>query len=125
MSKVKVRTLEEERPMEADLLSRVGMSNGCTVRSSVHSVVVVDNLLRGHGLMGMRGKSQSGNEGKCSVLYSNNMVGSCGATARLGNSLANLARQSSSEKKVEQASVKNADSYNTNQGDPIGRFAPP
>jgi hypothetical protein len=40
--------------MEADLLSRVGTSNWRAVGSSVHSVIVVSNLLRGHGLLGMR-----------------------------------------------------------------------
>jgi hypothetical protein len=78
-------TLEEERPMEADLLSRVGTSNGCTVGSSVHSVVVVADLLRGHRLLGMRGKCGSGREGKWSALYSMGMVGSWRGVARRGN----------------------------------------
>ena len=38
--------------MEADLLGRVRKSNGCTVGSSVDSVVVAGYLLRGHVLMG-------------------------------------------------------------------------
>jgi hypothetical protein len=38
--------------MEADLLSGVGTSNGCTVGCSVHGVVVVGDLFRGHRLMG-------------------------------------------------------------------------
>jgi hypothetical protein len=77
----KARTLEEERPMEADLLSGVGTSNGCTVGSSVHSVVVVGYLFRGHRLMGMRRKSQIGGEGKWKVLYIVSMsdLGSMGA----------------------------------------------
>jgi hypothetical protein len=73
--------------MEADLLSRIGTSNGCTVGSSVHSVVVIGNLLRGHGSMRMRGgKSQSGREGKWKVLYSINMVGNRKVTACRGSS---------------------------------------
>ena len=40
--------------MEADLLNRVGTSNGCTVGSSVDSVIVVGDLVRGHRLMGVR-----------------------------------------------------------------------
>ena len=46
--------MEEERPMEADLFSRVGTSNGCTVGSSVDSVIVVGDLLGGHPLLGIR-----------------------------------------------------------------------
>lgn len=62
--------------MEANLLSRVGTSNGCTVGSSVHSVIAVGDLLRGHILTGMR-------QGKCSVLYSMSMIGSWSCGARL------------------------------------------
>lgn|SRR6266403_3489945 len=63
------RTLEEEGPMEADLLGSIGMSNRCTVGGSEHSVVVVGDLLRRHRLMVMRGKSRAGREGKRTVLY--------------------------------------------------------
>ena len=52
------QTLEKKRPMEADLLSSIGSSNGCTVGGSVHSVVIVGDLLRGHRLMMTRGKAQ-------------------------------------------------------------------
>jgi hypothetical protein len=62
--------------MEANLLSRVGTSNGCTVGSSVHGVIVVGDLLRGHFFTGMR-------QGKRKVLYSTSMIGSWSCGARL------------------------------------------
>jgi hypothetical protein len=62
--------LEEKGPMEANLLSSIGTSHGCTVGSSVHGVVVVGDLLRRHRLMTVRGKTQTGGETEWRVLYS-------------------------------------------------------
>jgi hypothetical protein len=42
------RTLEEKRPMKANLLGSIGTSNRCAVGGSVHLVVVVGDLLRRH-----------------------------------------------------------------------------
>ena len=60
------QTLEEERPVEADLLSLVGTTNRCTVGSSIDSVVVIGNLLRGHCLMGEDERKISDGAGKAS-----------------------------------------------------------
>jgi len=61
------RTLEKKRPMDADFLRSIGMSNGCTVRSSVHSVVVVNDLLRRHCLMTEEDSFRWGGEAKRAV----------------------------------------------------------
>jgi hypothetical protein len=60
--------------MGADLLSSIGTSNGCAVGGSVHCVVVVGDLLRGHRLVMVRGKAQTGGESQWRVLYSVSMI---------------------------------------------------
>jgi hypothetical protein len=57
------QTLEKKRPMEADLLNSIGSSNGCTVGGSIHSVVIVGDLIRGHRLMMTKGKAQRAGKG--------------------------------------------------------------
>jgi hypothetical protein len=107
--------------MLADLLYRIGTSNGCTVGSSVHSVVVVGDLFRGHRLMGMREKSQGGREGNWKVLYSIGMVGSWEALKPILNRKERSRRSRCT--RISQAvpvCVKNADSFNINQGGVIG-----
>jgi hypothetical protein len=61
------RTLEEKRPVGADFLRSIGLSNGCTVRGGVHRVVVVGDLLRRHCLMVVRRKLQTGGNAKRKV----------------------------------------------------------
>jgi hypothetical protein len=113
-------TLEEERTMEADLLSGVGTSNGCAVGSGVHSVVVVGDLARRHCLMGMGGKSQRGGEGNWKVLYSISMFGSWGVTACRGSSRTDLTALNRKEERIHPLCVKLADCFNINQGGAIG-----
>jgi hypothetical protein len=52
--------LEKKRPVEAELLSSIGTSNGCTVGGSIYGVVVVGDLLRRHCLIIVRGKPLMG-----------------------------------------------------------------
>lgn len=42
------RTLKEKGAVFADLLSSVGLSDGCTIRGGVQSVIVICYLLGGH-----------------------------------------------------------------------------
>jgi hypothetical protein len=63
------RTLEEKRPMKANLLGSIGTSNRCAVGGSVHLVVVVGDLLRRHRSMKEKGKRRTGKSGEWRVLY--------------------------------------------------------
>ena len=52
----------EKRPVVAEFLRSIGLSNGCTVKGGVHSVIVVGDLLRRYCLMVVRRKLQTSGE---------------------------------------------------------------